>query len=373
MRKIILITLLLGFSQILTSQESKLKITTNKNIELLGIGYFIGFEGVGIEEKTVEVNGKEIPKKEWHNYGYRIYNKYKLFAQSKNLIKCFSIADHLWLDYLSAFLLQVDEVPNAKLTNDINESYYINFSKKKNLEEAKVNASIFLDGLNQFSKEIDIDSYLKESKHFYDKAMLEVKNSIPNTLFVKEMETFHKKKFDEYILVPSLTIPKGMGFGPSFSKNNKKFILSVFGAVDFQNFDDDRKLSLGFNNIKKIRELSVHEFGHSFINPEIDKLPDSILKQTEKLFIPLKSDMENQGYTNWKTCVYEHFVRASEILISEKIAEVNETNTLYEEYINERNFKYIPIILEELRKYEKGIYPTFYKAVEASMKKLVEL
>jgi hypothetical protein len=29
----------------------------------LGIGYFIGYEGVDIETKTVEINGKKIPKK----------------------------------------------------------------------------------------------------------------------------------------------------------------------------------------------------------------------------------------------------------------------------------------------------------------------
>ncbi len=38
--------------------NKKLRIEINKNVELLGIGYFIGFEGVEIETKTVEINGK---------------------------------------------------------------------------------------------------------------------------------------------------------------------------------------------------------------------------------------------------------------------------------------------------------------------------
>jgi hypothetical protein len=56
----------------------KLRIEINKNVELLGIGYFIGFEGVDIETKTVEINGKKIPKKDWHNYGFWIYSEVQI-------------------------------------------------------------------------------------------------------------------------------------------------------------------------------------------------------------------------------------------------------------------------------------------------------
>src|SRR6186713_3755161 len=73
--------------------NKKLRIEINKNVELLGIGYFIGFEGVDIETKTVEINGKNIPKKDWHNYGFYIFQKYKSFGTSENLGKSFTVAD----------------------------------------------------------------------------------------------------------------------------------------------------------------------------------------------------------------------------------------------------------------------------------------
>ena len=99
--------------------NKKLQIEINKNVELLGIGYFIGFEGEDIEAKMIEINGKKIPKKDWHNYGFWVYQKYKSFGTSENLAKSFAVADHLWLDYLIALLLQVDDVPNAKLRESI--------------------------------------------------------------------------------------------------------------------------------------------------------------------------------------------------------------------------------------------------------------
>ncbi len=66
---LLLLTTLISFASN-GKPNKKLRIEINKNVELLGIGYFIGFEGVDIETKTVEINGKKIPKKDWHNYGF---------------------------------------------------------------------------------------------------------------------------------------------------------------------------------------------------------------------------------------------------------------------------------------------------------------
>lgn len=377
MKKILLLIVLIVFYQCDTSKvstnvknKSKIEININKNIELLGLGYFIGFEGVDIENKISVVDGEKIPKKDWHNYGYKLYLDYKSYATSKNLMQCFSVADHLWLDYLTAFLLQVDEVPNAKLNDTVNESYYINFSKEKNSEEAKKNAEIFLNGLNAFSKEIKFETYLTNAKVYYKKVIEEIKNELPDNRFINNMEAFYKERFDSYILVPSLTIPKGMGFGIKNVYSGQTKVFNVFGALDAQLFNDIENLKMGFANQEKLRELSVHEFGHSFVNPVVAKLPDSLFTQTEHLFTPLKSAMYDQGYNTWEACVYEHFVRAGEVIIAEKIGEDENAKKLLLNYIEQRKFKYIPLILEELRRYDKGAYDSYYDLAEKTMKKL---
>lgn len=355
------------------NESNKLEIKINNNVELLGLGYFIGFEGVDIENKTVEIAGKVIPKKDWHNYGFKIYEDYKSFANSPNLAECFSVADHLWLDYLTAFLLKVDEVPNAKLTDSVDETYYLNFSKEKNPSEAKKNAEIFLNGLNAFSKEINFDGYLSSSKDYYDKAIEEVIFGLPNKRFITVMESFYDEEFDKYLLVPSLTIPKGMGFGIRNFDTNETKVFNVFGALDFQKFESKEHLEMGFSNQKKLRELSVHEFGHSFVNPVVAKLPDSLFIQTERLFEPIKSFMSNQGYNTWKVCLYEHFVRAGEIIIAEKIGENEDAKKLLEDYKQERQFIYIPEILIELKKYNEGGYESYYQTVQKTMERLMKL
>lgn len=353
--------------------NDKLKIEINKNVELLGLAYFIGFEGQDIEFDTVEVGGSKIAKKDWHNYGFKLYEKYKNYAASKNLANSFSIADHLWLDYIIALLLQVDNVPNAQLTGNIDQSYYINFSKTKDAQEAKKNVILFLEGFNAFSKEINFDQYMMDSKIYYEKSIAEIRKALPKYDFIDAMEKFYRTEFDSYSLIPSLTIPKGMGFGIKYTRNKKTNVFNVFGALDFQNFTDFENLKMGFANGQRLRELSVHEFGHSFVNPIVGRLPEEIFKKTEKLFEPLQSRMEEQGYNNWKVCLYEHFVRAGEVFISERLGDKEGTEKLKKEYIQDRQFKHIPTILAELEKFNSGEYKSYFETVQRTMDKLMKL
>jgi hypothetical protein len=352
--------------------NKKLKIEINKNVELLGLAYFIGFEGVDIETKTIDVHGKKMLKKDWHNYGYFINEKYKKFAANESLLAGFTVADHLWLDYLIALLVQIEDFPNAKLTDTIPESYYINFSKTKNLKEAKENVKIFLDGLNTFYTQIDFNQYLIDSKKYYDKAIKEVMQGLPETDFISTMESFYKSSFDTYTLIPSLTIPKGMGFGVQYSAKGKTHIFNVFGALDFQTFLNTNNLQMGFTDKQRLRELSVHEFGHSFVNPQVDRLPEKLIIDTEPLLEPIRLAMSNQGYNTWRASLYEHFTRAGEIMIAEKMGDTAGAKKLLNEYLQERQFRYIPTILIELRKYDNGQYKTYNEAVIAAMNEIAK-
>jgi hypothetical protein len=349
----------------------KLSIAVNYNVELLGLAYFIGFEGVDIEKQTVEINGRTIPKKEWHTYGFYIYEKYKQYATSENLSKSFALADHLWLDSILYLLIQVDDFPHARLTSAIDAKYFIHFSKKNDTAEARQNATIFLDGLNSFSKEINFTQYITDTKLFYDAALHEVKKSLPKSDFISAMETFYKKTFDNYILAPSLTIPKGMGFGLRFTKAGNTRLFNVFGAFEAQSLQQNQTLNLGFASPQRLRELSIHEFGHSFVNPIIDSLPQERIASTGRFFEPLKSVMERQGYNTWRVCLYEHFVRAGEVVIANMLGDKAGAQMLQTHYVNDRRFIYLPLIINELGIYQKKKQP-YYNAALQAMDNLLE-
>jgi hypothetical protein len=73
-------------------------------------------------------------------------------------------------------------------------------------------------------------------------------------------------------------------------------------------------------------------------------LPEDLITQTEKLFEPIRNDMTRQNYTQWKHCVYEHFVRAGEVLIARKLGNTKDAEELQKYYIEDRKFIYLPVL-----------------------------
>lgn len=153
---------------------------------------------------------------------------------------------------------------------------------------------------NRFYREVHFENYLNENKDYYKQIKADVEKNLPSDYFLPAMENFYQKQFNAYFLVPSLNILTSMGFGKT--NRNTKTIYNTFGPFSFQTFDT-KNTDLAFNFPEKIRGLSVHEFGHSFVNPAIDKVPKTLLDSTEFLFTPIKSDMSKLSYPAWKICL----------------------------------------------------------------------
>ena len=77
--------------------------------------------------------------------------------------------------------------------------------------------------------------------------------------------------------------------------------------------------------------------------------------------------MADQGYNTWKASLYEHFVRAGEIIIAEKMGNLERAERLRYNYINKRSFKYIPDILNALKKYDRGAYDNYSETVKKGL------
>jgi hypothetical protein len=127
---------------------------------------------------------------------------------------------------------------------------------------------------------------------------------------------------------------------------------------------------MGFADEKHIRELSTHEFGHSFTNPLLEKIPQKLISETAILFDTIKAAMKDQGYNNWKTCLYEHFVRAGEVIIASNLGNDKDAEKLKADYITSRKFIYLPIMISELEIYSKNPGITYEQVVVRIMEKL---
>lgn len=350
-----------------SSAARQMDVAIHANVELLGFVYFLGYEGA--QSQTDGYSGNTRRR---YAYGLALYNRYKSFAGSRNLAVAIGFAENIWLDYFINLLIQLDDFPQARLHDDIHPDYYRRFSAGGDLAEARKNATVFLDAMNALHREVKFDAYLQSSSQLYASAIAQVRAGLPDSRFLPAMESFYQDRYDRYQLIPSLTLPAGMGFGARYTLDGQRNAVHVFGTFAPPSWTDSTRIDMGFGDRHHLLELSTHEFGHSFVNSLIDSLPDSSITGTQSLFEPIKQLMANQGYTTWKACLYEHFVRAGEVVIARQMGREADADRLRQHYRDNRHFIYLDVITGELGKYDRSQKGGYAQAVRNAMQRLRE-
>ena len=97
-------------------------------------------------------------------------------------------------------------------------------------------------------------------------------------------------------------------------------------------------------------EVLLHEFGHSFVNPAVERHPDLVAQSSDR-YEPIRKKMTEQAYASWNVCVYEHLVRAAVVRLVETIRGPKAAENLIgcEE---RRYFGYVRPLVAKLREYE---------------------
>lgn len=321
-----------------TFKEKKINIHYSPNIELLALSYFlINYEDFASipEEQSFNIDGKEIKVKDLYAINLKIANEFKPYLKSKNLQIIKSYFDKNFYLQFSNLILSLNNFPNAKFNSD----------NLQTLFASREDGDKFISAFNNLYEEIHFGEFLKKYKPFYDKMVLEVSQNIPKENFITEMEHLYNKGVENYNLYPSLTMPFSQGFGVG----SENMIGNVFGCFIKPNeINNVQKLNLGFNNTISLRTICVHEFGHSFVNPAIDKVDNRIIEDKKNLFEPIKNKMSQQGYNEWKICLYEHFVRANEVIIANLLKDDKKADEIMKDNVENRSFIYLPQIVEKL-------------------------
>ncbi|MFA5555642.1 MAG: DUF4932 domain-containing protein [Flavobacteriaceae bacterium] len=358
MKKLILFTLL--FLSIKSfSQEKQIIVSVNKNVEFAAFLCWLVDFGKSFEEGTKELNWNN-QKFQIHTYNnFKIYNEDPLLETFKKINRNEGLSSYIWL------FAQLDDFPNAKLNNKISYDDYISYDDELSVDEKREITKKALSELNKFYKKINFDKFVSDNKLLYQSIINDVKSNLPDKSFLEQMESFYNQ-YDKnsFILNPSLLIPSGMGFGPTLNNNIYNFFGS-FGGVDIENNVTN------FNDKGSILTLTTHEFGHSFVNHIIDEVNEDYINNTKYLFEPIKASMSKQGYNNWKICLYEHFVRAGEIIISSNLGDKKGSDYLFEHHVVKNDFIYIPIILKHLNYYNHNKDKITYK--ESVEKAIIEI
>lgn len=189
--------------------------------------------------------------------------------------------------------------------------------------------AILMHAFRDFYVQTDFRKFFLSHKKFYDSLSSGIRNRLQNSGVIKMMEQHYGQQFSAYRVVLSPLMNDG-GYAVDVATPSGHTFYAVTGpATDsvarFPHFDSEILLS----------ELILHEFSHNFCNPLIDQ-QWPLLQQYSCLLKPIATSLKRQGYSSWKVCLYEHLVRANEIVLNEKLLGKQRADELYNEFINDK-------------------------------------
>lgn len=160
------------------------------------------------------------------------------------------------------------------------------------------------------------------------------------------LEKYYGKKLSSYNLILSPLLHSG-GFNSEITdQNGKKEVYALIGPngeIDFVPYFDKNYMET---------DMILHEFGHSFVNPLVEKYDIEIERLKSKYFTQkLEENAKLQGYGEWKYVFNELLLRATTIQIAQKHFGKEKANKLLE-YEKSIGFELVEKILEILREYE---------------------
>lgn len=208
-----------------------------------------------------------------------------------------------------------------------------------------------VDRANEFSKSSHFEKVWMRLEPFRQQTLTLLKGYKPTRHLIDEMERFYGQVFSIYEIVPSLTLWSGPGWGNKDDENHRAlFILGPLG----KNYE--------YSDGEKFENLAIHEFGHAFANDVVLENRD-LIQKTEALFAPVKEWMIPQGYSDWKTCLTEHFVRAGEVILLERSGDSSASTRLREHYSGQLHFSYLPFIVDKLNYYRTELHYSYRESV----------
>ena len=333
--RVILIIWVVSLSVQVFAQNSKVTIDTNKNLEFLG--YII-------EQGDPMGNDKNHPVS-------IIIDMYPENKNSEALFKLFDLASNIDYSTLTNLMYFLPELPfdnNYKVPQDL--ALRLGFKSKE--EENKLNEIV--NELNGFYYESNFETIWNALDPYRKNITSFLKDNKPDEKVFSFMEMFYQYQYDQYRIVPIITLWSA-GFGiRNYENNNAVFVM---GPLDL-NYD--------FNDQDAFINLAIHEFGHSFVNEVVLK-SKNLTEKNMALFEPIKEAMVKQGYSNWETCVIEHFVRAGEIIVRKLMGNENQSDILLNDYTNNRKFIYLNSIVDDLMRYRLDKNYSYDKAVKLTL------
>ncbi len=185
---------------------------------------------------------------------------------------------------------------------------------------------------------------------------------------IQWLEDFFGTQMQEsYIILAPAMFPGG-GYGATVTGKAGEQI-----AFQIVREDGTSSTQPQFQGGGSLNGLTLHEWGHSFVNPTLARYSHEIA-QLNYLFIPVAIPMFRQAYTSVETFMNEQVLRAVTSLAAE---EMGDSQDLEREmvYNEQRSFYLTRDLVTILREYQgsRDRYPSFEAFTPVMIQRLVEI
>lgn len=202
-------------------------------------------------------------------------------------------------------------------------------------EQHKDTLDLYREQLKDFYKSSAFKNFFISQKPFYDSLVNPVKQFLKPKELPRLLENHYGQKKRSYNIVLSPLLHDG-GYGLDVKTKKGDDVYGVIGPV----YDSTGKTRFDTSTI--LQYYILHEFSHSFCNPVISK-QFTRLKEFECLINPIIKEQISMGYGgDWETCLYEHLVRANEVILTKSILSTETAAKVFDEYYNRRKWIYLP-------------------------------
>lgn len=243
------------------------------------------------------------------------------------------------------YILFHNEPP--ELTQLTNYSDYL-----LNRARGEQNLIAFTEKLKDFSVKSDFVEFFNSHRNFYDKMLTVIFNNLGDTDYVSILEDYYGEEKYRYVIIATPLFHAG-GYGPKIDYGEGQVVYDIIGPASVE----DNIPTYGDES--HFKHLLLHEFSHSFVNQITERYTYQI-NQSQVLFDPIKTQMAEQAYGNWETCVNEHLVRINVIRMSVRIDGEGVKESLLSAE-KSKGFIYITELDSLMQRYESNRleYPTY--------------
>lgn len=245
-----------------------------------------------------------------------------------------------------AFICHLGPLPELELRYEYSDYLVKRAGSRAKLEEFRI-------ALADLAAEANFLSFFASWSPYLEASLEHVREDFRREVIEGWLGDFFGWTPAEFQLIITPSMFPGGGYGASVSADGQEVAFQIIR--EYGKSEGMPEFPTGEN----LESLTLHELGHSFVNPSLESYPERA-KKLAPLYWPVRKIMRDQAYTTVQSFLNEQVLRSMEVVAVQDLF-TPEVESLVVEYNERLGFYLTRFVAEQLRYYQanRALYPTF--------------